>query len=115
MPMPTEGLKVVTRLAPARNGALKPARKYGDDLVWVRHRHDEKGLSRCTSAGLIVERTSVHSRSDRDLGIRINCAEQSLQSVARASLAAWDHAAKFRRVPRRMAASPGLPEPIAQS
>ena len=63
MPMPTEELKVVTRLAPARNGALKPARKYGDDLVWVRHRHDEKGLSRCTMQPLHQERPHRSSTS----------------------------------------------------
>lgn len=53
------GLRVTRKLSPESRGALKLARQFGDALICVRHRSDDKGEYRYTTVELLVEKTPI--------------------------------------------------------
>jgi hypothetical protein len=48
---------VGTTRAPGEKGTKKLARTYGDSLVCVRYRYDERGRQRYTTAEIVVDQT----------------------------------------------------------
>jgi translation elongation factor EF-G len=97
-------LRVVKKLSPQTRGALKLARQYGEELVCVRHRMDDKGEYRYTTVELLVEKTPVRPRADNIVAVYIGPAEKALQTAVRAAGATWDSKARTWRMPRRVAA-----------
>jgi|SRR2546428_8929539 len=108
-------LRVIKKLSPSQPGAIKLARKYGGDLICVRHRRDAKGLYRYTTVELLVDRALIQSRSNRIVGVKINYGEMSLRVAARAAGATWDANAKLYRMPHRLATRLGLLERIKEA
>ena len=96
-------LRVTKKLSTTSRGALKLARQFGDALVCVRHRIDEKGECRYTTVELLVDTTTIRPRAEHIVGVRIGVNERSLQMVVRAAGATWDHKARLWRMPRRIA------------
>ncbi len=96
-------LRVTKKLSPESRGALKLARQFGDALVCVRHRMDDKGEFRYTTVELLVEKTSVSPRTDQIVSVRIGPDERALQTAVRAAGATWDCNARVWRLPRRVA------------
>jgi hypothetical protein len=99
----TASLRVTKKLAPEARGALKLARQFGDALVCVRHRSDDKGEYRYTTVELLVEKTPIKARTDQVVQVRIGAEEKSLQTVVRAAGGTWDYKARLWRIPRRVA------------
>ena len=98
----TASLRVTKKLSPESRGALKLARQFGEALICVRHRSDDKGEFRYTTVELLVEKTPIRPRTDNLVGIRIGPDEKPLQTVVRAAGGTWDYKAKVWRLPRRI-------------
>ncbi|MDH4393545.1 MAG: hypothetical protein QE285_19245, partial [Aquabacterium sp.] len=88
------GLRVTKKLSPDSRGAIKLARRFGDALVCVRHRTDDRGEFRYTTVELLVEKTNVVPRTDKIVAIRVGADEKPLQTVVRAAGGTWDHKAR---------------------
>lgn len=91
------------KLAPESRGALKLARQFGEALVCVRHRTDDRGEYRYTTVELLVEKAPIRPRTDRIVAIRTSPAERSLHTVLRAAGGSWDYKARLWLIPRRVA------------
>jgi hypothetical protein len=103
-PKPTKSnLRVTKKLSPQSRGAIKLARQFGQALVCVRHRTDDRGEYRYTTVELLVEKTPIHPRTDKIVGVKIGPDEKSLQTLVRAAGGSWDYRAKLWRLPRRVA------------
>jgi hypothetical protein len=98
----TASLRVTKKLSPDSRGALKLSRQYGDALVCVRHRSDDRGDYRYTTVELLVEKTPIRPRSDTLVTIRIAPDEKSLQSLVKAAGGKWDFNLRLWRLPRRV-------------
>jgi len=98
----TASLRVTKKLSPESRGALKLARQFGEALLCVRHRSDDKGEYRYTTVELLVEKTPIRPRTDNLVGVRIGADEKPLQTVVRAAGGTWDYKAKVWRLPRRV-------------
>ena len=98
----TSNLRVTKKLSPESRGAIKLAKQFGEALVCVRHRMDDKGEFRYTTVELLVEKSAVRPRTENIVAIRVGPDEKSLQTVVRAAGATWDHKAKVWRLPRRV-------------
>lgn len=83
---------VVKRLSASQPGALKLARRFGDALVCVRHRHDPQGRYRYTTVELVVDEAPVARKTKVDAIVLVHLAlhETELQQLARAHGALWD-------------------------
>ncbi len=99
----TANLRVTKKISPQTRGALKLARQFGDALVCVRHRSDDRGEYRYTTVELLVEKTPIKARTDQVVNVRIGAEEKSLQTVVRAAGGTWDYKARLWRIPRRVA------------
>ena len=97
--MSISSLRVTKKLSTTSRGALKLARQFGDALVCVRHRIDEKGECRYTTVELLVDTATIRPRAEHVVGVRIGASERSLQTVVRAAGATWDYKAKLWRMP----------------
>jgi hypothetical protein len=89
----TSSLRVTKKLLPESRGALKLARQFGEALICVRHRSDDKGEYRYTTVELLVEKTPIRPRTDNLVGVRIGPDEKPLQTVVRAAGGTWDYKA----------------------
>ena len=96
------GLRVTRKLSPESRGALKLARQFGDALICVRHRSDDKGEYRYTTVELLVEKTPSRPRTDNLVGVRIGPDEKPLQTVVPAAGRTWDYKARVWRLQRRV-------------
>lgn len=109
------GLRVTKKLSPESRGALKLARQFGDALICVRHRSDNKGEYRYTTVELLVEKVPIRPRTENIVGIRIGPDEKPLQSVVRSAGGTWDYKAKVWRLPRRVVGILKLADRITQT
>jgi len=63
--------RVTKKLSPAQPDAIKLARRYGEQLVCVRHRIDPAGTTRVTTIELVVEQAPLNVKADQLVGIRV--------------------------------------------
>lgn len=96
-------LRIAKKLALGSRGALKLARQFGDALVCVRHRVDDRGETRYTTVELLVETAPIRARTEHIVGLRIGPGEKALHQLVRSAGASWDYKAKLWRLPRRVA------------
>lgn len=101
-------LKVLKKLSPHQPGARKLAQKYGESLVCVRHRTDEKGQFRYTTVELFVDKTPVRHRPDTIVQVKLLYDERPLRAVIRAAGGTWDSRSKRWLLPRRVASAVNL-------
>jgi len=101
-PKPTASLRVTKKLSPQSRGAIKLAQQFGDALICVRHRSDDKGEYRFTTVELLVEKAPIRPRTDTLVGVRVGPEEKGLQTVVRTAGGTWDYKAKVWRLPRRV-------------
>ena len=107
--------RVVKKLASSQPGALKLARRYGDDLVCVRYRLDFDGRRRYTTVEIVVDAAPVTSRRKSVVvGVRIEPHDTVLQYKAKALGAIWDGKARLWRMSRSKASRLGLLDAISQ-
>lgn len=82
---------VVKRLSASQPGALKLARRFGDALVCVRHRHDPLGQYRYTTVELVVDEAPVARQPKFDVMVMVRLAfdETELRQLVSARGALW--------------------------
>lgn len=97
--MPRKG---TTRLTPrpGDRGTRSLVEKYGEALVAVRYRYDERSLKRYTTVELVVDEARwvperCISDPDRLVGLRIGYEETELRARLRGVQARWDPAGKL--------------------
>lgn len=83
-------LRVAKTYTPDQNGAKRFARRHGANLVCVRHRLSEDGLTRHTTVELLVESTPVMPRQRSTIALRIPDSTRSMRSMLLACGAKWD-------------------------
>lgn len=97
---PIDNWRVSKRMKPSDRGALKLARKHGEELLCVRYRESEDGTERITTIELIVERTIIQKRDDPVVSFKIRMNETDLRALAQAKGAVYDpvnHMWKLKR------------------
>jgi hypothetical protein len=87
---------VVKTLRPGLPGTRKWQRQYGDQLVCVRYRHDDRKLYRLTTVELVVDQAPIHPKAfnQASFGIQVDRDERHLIATLRAAGARWDPALK---------------------
>lgn len=96
---------VVKRLSASQPGALKLARRFGDALVCVRHRHDPQGLYRYTTVELVVDEAPVgrQAKADAMVMVRLAFNETELRERVIARGALWHPRRRLWCMPRSTA------------
>jgi len=114
-------MKIRLRLKPGQNGTRKLVREYGDKLVCVRYRYDERTRRRYKTVELIVDeapwehRDTVPPRKrDKYTGVyvRISFEETGLRNRAKAAGARWDPDRLLWLMPFNIAVDLGLEDRI---
>ncbi len=100
---PLERLRVAKKYGPEQDGAKRFARRYGDQLVCVRHRLSEDGNVRHTTVELLVESTPVASRQRTIIALRLPPDSRTTRSLLLACGAQWDKKGRVWLVPHMVA------------
>lgn len=102
--------RIVKKLAPTQPGALKLARRYGDDLVCVRYRLDSDGRHRYTTVEIVVDQAPTQSLRKEFVvvDVIIQPYDTVLQNKARALGAKWDSKARVWKMSKAKAFKLGL-------
>jgi hypothetical protein len=96
-------LRVAKTYSPEQDGAKRFAKRYGEQLVCVRHRLNETGTVRHTTVELLIESTPVASRSRSLVAIRIPPTDKATRTLLLACGAQWQHKHKYWLLPRLVA------------
>jgi hypothetical protein len=96
-------LRVAKTYAPDQNGAKRFAKRYGDNLVCVRHRLSDDGSIRHATVELLVESTPVVSRSRSLVAIRVGPMDKRARTLLMACGAVWQPKEKYWLLPRLVA------------
>ena len=102
---PLERLRVAKKYGPDQDGAKRFARRYGDQLVCVRHRLSDDGSIRHTTVELVVESTPVVSRQRTIIALRIPPDSRATRSLLLACGAQWDKKNRLWLLPHMVAKS----------
>ena len=96
-------LRVAKTYAPEQDGAKRFARRYGDNLVCVRHRLSDDGQTRHTTVELLIESTPIAARARMLVAIRIPPTDKPTRTLLLACGAQWVSNQKYWLVPRMVA------------
>jgi hypothetical protein len=96
-------LCVAKTYSPEQNGAKRFARRYGEQLICVRHRLSDDGTIRHTSVELLVESTPVACRARMLVAIKIGASDRATRTLLMAYGAQWMSKEKYWLVPRIIA------------
>ena len=111
-----QATRVAKRIAPTQPGAIKLAEQYGERLVCVRYRHDPTGRHRYTTVELVVARSLVKPRSERQqqpkklqvVALRLGGTENALRKVVLAHGGVWNSKLRLWYLARTTAQALGL-------
>jgi len=98
-------MKSYNHLKPGQKGTKRLVEQYGDALLCVRYRYDEKRGIRLKTVEIVVEEwTSIPSRfKDGDIvSVSVHFEEIELREQLRTLRARWDAQAKLWFVPYRL-------------
>ncbi|MCP4348189.1 MAG: hypothetical protein GY795_22020 [Desulfobacterales bacterium] len=107
-------------MKPGQKGTGKLVDIYGDSLVCVRYRYDEKRKKRLKTVELIIDESDWEPREkksvtdSRVVGVRTEFAETDLQSKVRNAGGKWDRNRKLRAVSYRKVEEPGLEDRVVE-
>lgn len=96
-------LRVAKTYAPHQDGAKRFARRYGEQLVCVRHRLDERGTIRHTTVEIVVESTPIASRERTVVAVRIPASDRALRKLLIDCGAEWRSKERHWRLPHLVA------------
>jgi hypothetical protein len=96
-------LHVAKTYPPDQNGAKRFAKRHGDNLVCVRHRMSEDGLTRYTTIELLAESTPVTSRQRSLIALNIPDSTKSMRSLLLTCGASWNAKHKVWLIPHMVA------------
>ena len=94
MPL-VSSLRVAKTYLPEQNGAKRFARRYGDQLVCVRHHLNETGTVRHTTVELLNESTPIASRSRSLVAVRISPTDKATRTLFIACNAIWQSKTEY--------------------
>lgn len=95
-------MKTQTHLKPGQKGTKRLVEKYGDALLCVRYRYDEKRGVKLKTVELVVEEKTVkpdsHFRDEDTVAVIVAYTETSLRDRLKAAGGRWCPAEKLWRV-----------------
>ena len=97
--------KSYKHLKPGQKGTKRLVEQYGDALLCVRYRYDEKRGIRLKTVEIVVEEMPDHRSRFKDsdiVSISVNFEEMELREQLRSLRARWDTQAKLWFVPYRL-------------
>ncbi len=100
---PLSSLRVAKTYSPQQDGAKRFAKRYGEQLVCVRHRLNETGTVRHTTIELWVESTPIASRSRSLVALRISPTDKATRTLLIGCGAQWQPKQKYWLLPRLVA------------
>lgn len=98
-------MKTYKHLKPGQKGTLRLVEKYGDALLCVRYRYDDKQGRRIKTVEIVVEETPVKSPGYKDADIvkvSVGFEEIELREKLRSIRARWNTHLKVWFVPYRL-------------
>jgi hypothetical protein len=98
-------MKTYKHLKPGQKGTLRLVEKYGDTLLCVRYRYDEKRGRRIKTVEVVVEDNSVSITRHKDgdiIKVCVRFEEIELREKLRSIRARWDTEQKVWFVPFRL-------------
>ncbi len=106
-------MKAMRKLRPGQPGTKKWLKRYGDNLVCVRYRYDQKRKVRTTTVELAVDEGPWHKRSkpipmNKLVDVRIAYDEVHVRKLAKAVGAKWHPKSKVWQLPYREVIELGL-------
>jgi hypothetical protein len=104
-PESLRNLRIAKTYAPDQDGAKRFAKRHGDNLVCVRHRVSDDGLTRFTTVELLVETTPITTRKRSVIALQIPSTTKSMRSLLLACGATWDSKHKLWLIPHMVAKS----------
>ena len=102
-PAALQRLRVAKTYSPEQDGAKRFGKRHGEDLVCVRHRMSDDGLTRYTTVELLAETTPVATRKRSLIALRIPDSTKSMRSLLLACGAKWDAKNKLWLIPHMVA------------
>ena len=96
-------LRVAKTYAPHQDGAKRFARRYGDQLVCVRHRLSGDALTRHTTVELLIETTPIVSRQRTLIAVRVPAMDKRARTLLLACGAQWKPKERYWIVPHLVA------------
>jgi hypothetical protein len=96
-------LRVAKTYAPNQNGAKRFAKRYGDQLVCVRHRLSDDGTVRHATVELLIESTPVSSRARSLVALKIPATDKKTRTLLLACGGQWLPKEKYWLVQRLVA------------
>jgi hypothetical protein len=109
-------MRVRLKLKPGQRGTKKLTHKYGDRLVCVRYRYDEKSRKRYTTVELIVSETTWQPpafKPDAIVLIKIGFKEKDLREKMKEVGGVWSNSRKMWKLPFKIARKLDLEDRIA--
>lgn len=100
---PYARMRVAKTYGPGQDGAKRFARRFGEQLVCVRHRLNDDGTIRHTTVELVVESTPIASRERSIIAVRIPGFDKRTRSLLMACGAQWRPRERYWLVPRLIA------------
>ncbi|WOB06847.1 hypothetical protein [Piscinibacter gummiphilus] len=109
--------RVTKKYAPSQPGARKLTRRYGEELVCVRHRQNLEGTVRYTTVELLVEQTPLPPKKLMRplLAVRLQGSESDLRRRIMAYGAQWDPRLGIWWVPRGVVTRLRLMDRVVQT
>jgi hypothetical protein len=110
-------MKVRLKLKPGQRGTKHLTRQYGDKLVCVRYRYDEKTLQRYTTVELIVDQEPWQPprfKPDSMVGVRIEFDELEIREKARNAGGRWSKNEHLWKLPFKSVKKLGLQNRIVE-
>ncbi|QTA91346.1 hypothetical protein [Desulfonema magnum] len=113
-------MNIRRNLKPGQKGTKKLAEIYGDSLVCVRYRYDEKRKKRLKTVEIIIDEADWEPQKKKSVtdtlivGIRTELKETKLRSKVRNAGGKWDRTRKLWVISYTKAAGPGLEDRIAE-
>lgn len=96
-------LRVAKTYPPGKDGAKRFARRFGGQLVCVRHRLTDDGGMRYTTVELLVEVTPVAKRGRSQIAVRIPATDQHTRRLLIACGARWQPKQRYWLMPHLLA------------
>jgi hypothetical protein len=105
-------MKVRLKLRPYQKGAKKLTAKYGDKLICVRYRYDEKLLKRFTTVELIVDEIPwiPSGKKNRVVYLKVKRTELKIQDMIKKAGGTWDRSRFAWVLPQSKVRALGLEE-----
>ncbi|MBF0102441.1 MAG: hypothetical protein HQK77_16175 [Desulfobacterales bacterium] len=97
-------MKTKRKILPGQAGTKSLMEKYGDDLICVRYKYDEKDMVRIKTVELLVEKSTWIKNIKKDsknkvIGVKIDYAEMELRAKVREAGGKWNRTKKVWELP----------------